>query len=51
MSREEINNNLQWVASKTFEERYIGAANDKLDKGPKEMKKPEDDEVLNYMKQ
>lgn len=51
ITRSDIDNSLSWAGSKSFEEKYLQAAKERLEKGEQQLKKPEDDKVLQEMKQ
>ena len=39
-----------WTGSKSFEDKYLGYARERLEKGPREARPPEEDEILRTMK-
>ena len=40
-----------WIVSKNFEDKYLRAAHDRLEKGPRETFNPTEDNLLKSMKQ
>ena len=42
---------MSWAGSKSFEDKYLNAAKERLDRGVQELKNPGDDKVLQEMKQ
>ena len=51
VSRVEMESSNNWQGSKSFEDKYASAAKERLDKGPRELRPPEDDGILKTMKQ
>lgn len=44
------NPNGQWFGSKSFEDKYVRAATDRISKGIRELVPPEEDKILESMK-
>lgn len=51
LSRDDSDNNLNYMGSKNFEEKYVNAAQTRLRKGPKLVTPPDEDQILKDMKQ
>jgi len=45
-----LESNLQYAGSKTFEDKYLKLARERLDRGPRALIPPEEDPILKDMK-
>ena len=51
LTRDDLENNLNYLGSKNFEEKYVGTAKQRISKGPKQLSPPDRDQILKDMKQ